>query len=245
MAMADYIRSMEDSAKKNKLQAYFYGYLNHYAMDRRIHPYVYFNQFRFTEAHPKYSRCAHVLIETEIDRYLWKKLEKGNINRFPYRKYYKKDKELFAAVGQMFSHVYDVVYGETVDPNEIAYCFVEMRRYTRLFYSPTGFVHLLCQVADKILNFGGILASHTKRGHCPYDFMNEDHQPWHHPWRQEEVYTTGVWDIFTNAAAEGGDIATAFDRYITDGTPIPHHLSITTAFSEGCGQKDLDLVNSK
>lgn len=237
--MASYVRSVEDKTLREKLQAYFYGFLCHYALDRRIHPYVYFHQNQLSQD-PRFKFSAHIYIEAQLDRYFWRRLNGTNINIFRMKRYYKKDSQLFDGLGQLFADTFQTVYGETADPKELAQCFSETLRYNRLFYSPTGFSYALCKMGDKIGRFHGTLSDHVKRGASFYDFSGKSHTPWNNPWHPEVILHESAWDIFSTAVVESTSLATAFEKYISQDIPVPDHLDLSIPFGSGCPRSDMD-----
>ena len=210
-------------------------------MDRRIHPYVYYHQ-SILEKDPKFAVSAHIYIESQLDRYFWRRLRGSDINSFRPRHGYKKDPVFFRRAAAFLACLFCAVYDTNVSEQELAQCFGEMLRYSRLFYSPTGINLLLCKAGDKLGGFKGTLAYHVKQGQCPYDFSGETHEPWYDPWHPETVLQESAWDLFSSAVVEASSLIRAFEAFMAEGTPIPDALSLSTPFAEGCPQRDLDKV---
>ena len=233
-AMAEYIGEKNDTA----LTAYFMGMVCHYALDRRIHPYVYYTQFQLEKADPRWKRSAHTLIECQLDKYYWGKLRTDNINHFKVRTAYQKDRRLFALLAEMYDMLLRQIYRVTPDKKILEKCFYEVIRYTPYFYSSTGIFYHGCKTADALFGWGGKAVTHVKRFEAPFDFSNEDHAPWFNLWHPEKTFYTSAWEIFNDALDESETLTQAVTTYFSDGVPLSPSLHLEIPFTDGCVQND-------
>lgn len=103
--------SMRDYAEKSLYydiaKSYIYGFMLHYALDRKCHPYVYSLQDRLTEERRFLnSHTAHNIIENSADSYLLNKrmyVQKPHL--FDTSKTITDDKNITAEIGRLWEYV--------------------------------------------------------------------------------------------------------------------------------------------
>ncbi|MCI7126492.1 MAG: zinc dependent phospholipase C family protein [Agathobaculum sp.] len=197
-------------------QAYFYGFLCHYALDSEIHPYVYCRQEQIRSADPKLSASAvHCQIESDIDYALYLVRENEPVTKFDPDAFYALETDELAVIACVLHAALRMVYGEDVPTRELRRAFQEMLAWENFLYSESRLVYRGMQKIERALGRGALLTGHMKLERPEWDCLNEEHGPWNNLWTPGETRTDSVPELLglarIRAAALAGQYAAQFD----------------------------------
>lgn len=199
-------------------QAYFYGFLCHYALDSVIHPYVYCRQEQIRAADPRVSGAAvHCQIESDIDFLLYQDKTGCKVTAFDPDEQYQLAPDEVAVLSCLLHTVLRCVYGEDVPTQELRRAFSEMRAWENFLYSESRAVYHTARGAERLLGRGALLTGHMKVAAPDWDALNEEHAPWRNLWRPEEVRTESVPELLSLARIRAAALAGQYAAQLVDG----------------------------
>ncbi|WNX84488.1 hypothetical protein RWV98_18235 [Agathobaculum sp. NTUH-O15-33] len=197
-------------------EAYFYGFLCHYALDSEIHPYVYCRQMQYCSADAKLSPSAvHCQIEGDIDCKLYRAEKHEAVTAFEPEEYYALATDELAVLACLLHVALLRVYHENVPTKELRPAFGEMVKWQSFLYSNSRGVYRAASWIEDRLGRGALMTGHMKAGWPDWDCLNEEHDPWCNLWSPAEQRTDSVPELFglarIRAAALAGQYAAQFD----------------------------------
>lgn len=169
------------------LQAYVYGFLCHYALDKAVHPLVYFYEEALCGAGIKglgheASSFVHGQIESDLDVYLLYKLTGRTLEE------YRIPQQVLFANNAVLSHV-DLLYGTVAPlfalkvPRKVyTRSLKNMRTVVHLLYSPGGTKRDILGRAERLVRPHSLLQAMSHRPEAVHDtwYANEERQSWLH-----------------------------------------------------------------
>lgn len=202
--------------EREMAEAYFYGFLCHYALDSQIHPYVYCRQEEArTGSRAPNASSVHCQIESDIDYALYEQVYSAPVTDFDPDEYYRLADDELAVLAVLLQYVLSAVYGRRVETAELRGAFREMLAWENFLYSESTAVYHGARRVETLLGRGALLTSHMKLLPPDWDCLNEAHTPWHNLWSPEAVRTDSVFDLLAlariTAAALAGQYAAQFD----------------------------------
>lgn len=136
-AMRDYI---ETSDKKDIAKSYEYGFMLHYALDRRCHPFVYSLQEKMVAVHRGMNpSTAHNTIELAFDSYLiWDRYGDTNPAKHPTAGTINLSPEAADEIAKMMVFVTERVAGVTVTEDDIRLAIADVDYIQKATFDPYG-----------------------------------------------------------------------------------------------------------
>lgn len=213
-------------------EAYFYGFLCHYALDSAIHPYVYCRQAEAMEANPSaHASAVHCQIESDIDYALYELEYHAPVTDFNPDKYFTLEPDELAVMAVLLQYILAAVYGVKADTPVLRSAFREMLTAQNFLYSRSVLAYRGLQRAETMLGKGTLLTSHMKIEPPSWDCLNLDCAPWHNLSKPHEIRTESVPALIDGAiqrvTALAGQYAAEFDA----GWLLYHHFE--DSFSAG------------
>lgn len=236
--MITYIKN-NNLDNNDEILSFLYGYINHYVLDKTIHPYVKYKTGNFKKKDKstyKYN-SKHAVMEAYLDAYLIK--ERFNINpgKFKSNKYalkpHKFSKELKNVIDYTFNETYN--YKNAGKKYELAIHNMSFL-YWLLRKDSIGFKKFAYSTVDKITlkkayKFTPI-SYHINIEKNEY-YLNEKHSKWNHPKDINEVYTESVFDLYNNALKEAEKIIIEVDKYFKGKKIDLRKIFDNSSFSSG------------
>lgn len=219
--------NMVEYVKKNlnkDTYSFLAGFICHYALDVKIHPYVYHNVGVYDKSDPKTHsyRGLHLKFERSIDALL---IEKDLGIKHSKIKLYKKYYPLrFSPLSTMkiMDHVLKETYG--VEHGGVMYLISSEAMYKNLKYfvkDPHGLKKLIFKFIDLFNKKHDMFYKdipfykHLEK----YDFHNLEKRPWNHPVTNEE-YNYSVIDLYDQAVSLASNIIEEVSLYLFDDKTI-------------------------
>lgn len=201
--------------------AYILGFIGHYLLDTRCHPYIY-AMTRY-EKKPRGYIGRHICLETDIDATLLMHFGRRLPSEFHQSETISLSKEqrtvISAALYFAFSQTYP---GLGVTRRRIVQAIYAMQLWTKLLYDPAGRKKLLIRRIERIVP-GYPLLSPLVPNDPPLfhaDPCNKRHRPWQNPWKPDSKSTASFYELFDGAQEEYGlilnEIARFFSRQRSD-----------------------------
>lgn len=214
-----FLRHLLDSRKlfagqeeRKAAMAYIAGFLGHYALDTRCHPYIYWKT-RFREKSSRYHG-RHIGLETEIDRkllYLWKHIPPSRFRPDSTLRLPRRQKQVAAKI---LHYAYSKTYPEVRISPAIAHASVSsIQMGAKLVYDPSGRKKTTLEALEKLLlghpMLSALIPSDTKTAY--QDPLNLRHQRWENPWDKSLASTDSFLDRMGQAQEEFLETLCALD----------------------------------
>lgn len=141
------------SADKNTAKSYVYGFIMHYALDRRCHPYVYSMQNKIVEKNPLTNpHTAHNTIEFSMDTYLLnKRYGIAEPVLFDTACTVCEDEKVLAEIGRLYAYVVPRVLGIKISETTAATAVKDMKRVQAATFDATGLKRKFLYAAETVI----------------------------------------------------------------------------------------------
>lgn len=217
---AEDAKAKPDFDAQDAIFAYTAGFIMHYAVDSRTHPYVYAKTEKPGASKIENSTCHHDF-EAAIDiamlmRHSGKKPADCKLWQL-----INADPAQRTAASGAVSAAIDGVYGRTVSQKEVRKAMGCMVQIVRLIQSRKGRRKKIMGAAERLFLGHPLNASiiHDQDIDSGTDYLNEENQPWQAPW--ENTDSTGSFlDLYQAAVDEGLEIVQALYDYVYGSLPI-------------------------
>ena len=222
-------------------EAYFYGFLCHYALDSIIHPYVYYHQAQIAAMDEGRSASAiHCQIETDIDWALYAREYEGEINdhSFEFEDKYALSPEETAVLAVLLHHLLRRVYDVDVPTAELRPAFREMLNCQLIFVNTSPAVERGLGALERAVRKNGILTSHFKVREPDWDCLNLEHRPWHNLWFPEKERAESIPELFDHAERRAAALANNYAFQFDEGWQL--NLSFYEPFDNGSARRQPD-----
>lgn len=202
--------NIDDETEKATLFTYLSGFMCHFTLDRRAHPYIFYFTGQYDEKRPEthHYKGFHKRLEIVIDAILLK--EKKGLESYKYKIHEQIDtgKILPKVIKDFYDYVFEVLYDFGVDGRVVNDSYKNIKQVLKYIYDPHGIkksgLHILdCLIKDKVKYSNLIYPRNIDKR---VDYMNTKRDKWTHPCDKDEVYTYSFFDIFNKALGEGKDM---------------------------------------
>ncbi len=206
----DYIMALLDNSKhltkegKDIATAYVCGYLSHYGLDSKTHPYIYYKtgfkqKGRFIKSirHSLYHRK----LETSIDTLLLKNLTNTNPSDKSLWEFFDLTEREEDVISFIISRSLNYAYGRYVSKKKTAAILKYVVLATKYFQTPEGRQKKVLEFLED-LTLGEDACENISAEQGDIDYFNLNKDFWHNPWDNEvknhhtfvELYNDGLDD---------------------------------------------------
>lgn len=195
------------------------GFICHYALDVKIHPYVYYNVGVYNKDKPDTHqyRGLHLKFERSIDAVKIKEELQISPNKLKIHKTYFPVKDAPEDIVKVFEHVLKQTYGK--DNGGRLYQIGTKKMYSNtknIIHDRFGFKKLLLKALGLFSNADMFLSDLSFHSHIEdYDFLNKEKKTWHHP-ITNEAHNESVDELFNQAKVFALDLIKKVREYIVE-----------------------------
>ena len=202
--MVSYIKE-NNLENNNDVLTFLYGYIMHYALDTKVHPYVIHKAGIFNKKKKdtyKYN-SKHSDIESYIDAYMINYHENIKPNKFKIHKFCFNNNKISKDLSTVIDYTFDKTYGfKKLSTYYKQGLFFMKHSYHFLRYDPHEIKNKLYRFIDKlhprsIKDFYPITYSYKLNKNDYY--LNLCNNKWCHPRYNNEIYTESFIDLYNNA----------------------------------------------
>ncbi|MCI1723150.1 MAG: zinc dependent phospholipase C family protein [Lachnospiraceae bacterium] len=193
-----------NAALSRCMQAYFYGFICHYALDSMIHPYVSARiEEKIAEGPDDDDRMLHAQIETDMDMLLYEKRTGHKIHTFPLSDRYswgldlKRGRLLNGAIERFYVPVLRDVYDLPATEQEIRECIHSLMHLVALQYNIPQTARMIGEVITPDPTEKRRRMARIKYREPEWDALNLSHAKW--TGLRGEEHTESVPDILEEA----------------------------------------------
>lgn len=225
----DYLLALADEAKarpeRDALFSYLAGFLCHYCLDSRCHPYIetVTGNYDGTEETRVY-RGAHTRLERAIDSHILREKYGCTPWRFPFQKRVLRIKALPESLRAGLDAAHERVYGWQGCFDQLQRCVRDQRRFYALMKDPLGVLTPILRFADNgksAHDLPGLTYYKKDIDGSRLDYLNRAHRPWHHFCDPSLESTDGFWDRFELAKTDCLAMIEACYAYVYQNGPSP------------------------
>ena len=208
--------------KNSEIMAFLYGFISHYILDSKLHPFIIYKTGIFKEDDPntyKY-RNKHEYMENFLDNYMIKQKEGINPHKFKfYDFWYSKDnfsKELIEVIDYAFKETYGI---ENFSKYYIKSLNDMYKSLKYLRYDKYGIKMFIYKSVDKFTNpktfkLQGI-SYHTDLKD-KNNYLNANHTTWIHPTTKREKHNESFIELYRIALDETLNMIKEINKYLKD-----------------------------
>lgn len=196
--------------------AYILGFIGHYLLDTKCHPYIY-AMTRYAKK-PKGYIGRHICLETDIDTVLLWRCLRRIPSEFHQNETIALSKEqrtiISAALNFAFSKTYP---GLNVTRHRILQAIYAMQLSTKLLYDPSGRKKDVIRRIERVIP-GYPLLSPLVPSDPPIvhkDPCNKRHRQWSNPWKPDRKSAASFYELFEDALEEYGLVLNEIARFFS------------------------------
>lgn len=236
-AMAEYLINGKNYDRDTVL-SYFYGFICHYALDRNVHPYVYWamEDIKKKEHLTYHPFVLHNRIEFNIDMILLKeKRNVGNSLEFSTKSLLSDDPELIMNMARAASYAFSVTLKKTCDEKKFRQAFLDFRYMQGIINSGSkkrnDFLKAVQLPLYPIIGPGVAAMMLQENADGKYDYMNCGKNEWYYPADKSVRLTKSVYELFDEAKKDAANMISGFMDMLegrADAAEIFGHRSFLT-----------------
>jgi len=189
-----------DQEESDIAKAYIMGFLGHYILDSKCHPYVY-AKTHFTERSSKYYG-SHINLEVDIDTELLAFYKHKYPSAFRQESTIVLTKPQIDTIANVLYYAYSKTYPElNIKYRTIRLAIRSMQLGTRLLRDPHGKKKILVRKIESIFIGFPVLSPMiaSRRIRFYLDPLNVLHNTWCNPWAKDKVSTQSFFDLLASA----------------------------------------------
>lgn len=208
-------------------QAYFYGFLCHYALDSNIHPYIYCRQMQWKQKLQNVADSSiHCRIESDIDYELYKAKHQKPVTEFNIDREYTLSEQESAVISVLLHYILKSVYNVDIQTKKIRMCFDEMRQVVKVLYTKNQAIFYGLKKLECLLG-KGTLTGHFKMEKPNWDCMNLKHDTWFNSWKPNILRNESVPELFDIAGKQAVNLAIEYSSELDAGWLLLHHFDVS------------------
>ena len=216
-----------ETAQREQMLGYVEGFFCHYALDRSVHPFVYYWQEQLHQEDPGYGKNGHAYhfrIESALDTIALRRETGRLIRDFRLKTVLPEDENnLYLAVGRLYRPVFDHLLGlPGADAKHIALAPGDMRRAAAMM---TDRSLIRQRLLETIGGQGHIATSLLRPAKTDdWDYANESRRQWANPYDEKMTSRDSFFDLYELAADEAVTMIGEFLEALPEGKSM---LAIT------------------
>ena len=192
-----------DKQEEAIAQAYVMGFVGHYLLDRRCHPYIYYRS-HFQEKTPDYHG-SHMNLEVDIDTELLAFYKNKLPSAFHQKSTILLTRLELRTIAAILYYAYSMTYPDLkVTDTDMRLAIRSMQTGTRFLYDPHGRKKVITRKIES-LTLGYPLLSPMMASDRLYfykDPLNILHRQWHNPWQESQTSTESFFDLLEETQEE-------------------------------------------
>ena len=233
-ALAEYLKL----SSSNIANSYAYGFILHYALDRKCHPYVYAKQEEILKSnHFIHHSSAHNKVEMSLDAYmLHKKLKIERPSKFDTAATITLNYGALNEIGELMSFVIKSVTEQSVSSKKIIGAIKSTKRMQTLLRDKTGLLKLVCIIIEsisapfiKFFKFSSMIRPSSWKGTEKY--ANINNEEWRSPFDTESESRLSFEQLYDEAKSEAYELIFGLEQIknsLSNGKAVTKNISFLT-----------------
>lgn len=217
--------------KEQKIaQSYVFGFIGHYLLDSKCHPYIY--GMTHYEKQEKGYLGRHIRLETDIDASLLWFYQHKHPSEFHQNKSISLTKEQLTVVSAILYYAFRKTYPKLpLSRQDIIRAIRSMQKETKLLYDPSGYKKAFLRRIETLLPGYPIISPLVANDALMFhkDPCNTKHILWQNPWDKEHGSTESFFDLFESAQMEYSRLLNEIARFFsTPHTPSEKEKALSS-----------------
>lgn len=212
-----------EKQQDDAMLGYIVGFLCHYALDRVVHPYVYWAQDRLTSDDPGYGAKPiqyHFRIESALDTMILRRETGMLIKDFRLTSVLPQNRDgRYQTVGRLYNALLFRLFGLNIPAELLAHAPGDMRQ-ALFFMNDRAMLRqkLVFRPIEKLAGRGHIFTSLLRPMNTDdWDYANLAHNKWYNPFDKLQTSTDSFFDLFDFAVSEATDMISEFIASVSSG----------------------------
>ncbi|MCM1113946.1 MAG: zinc dependent phospholipase C family protein [Clostridium sp.] len=203
---------------QNKIiaKSYVYGFILHYVLDRRCHPYVYSAQYKMTDDNPFLNpHAAHNIVELSMDSYLLnKRFGVADPIVFDTACTISENEDIIAEIGKMYDYIIPRILGIHIPKMAAAAALRDMKTVQHATLDATGSKRMALGIVENIIapftrNYKFTAMMRPRDLEKAKKYGNIDNKLWKSPFDNSQ-HNESFEDLFEIAKAEAKQMITEY-----------------------------------
>ena len=197
------LRIFPEKKEQQTAHAYILGFIGHYLLDTKCHPYVY--AMTHYNKKPKGYIGQHIRLETEIDAILLNRCLNKQPSEFHQNETIALSKEQQTTISAMLYYAFSKAYPRLgITRRRIVQAIHAMQLSAKLLYDPTGKKKAVIRRIETVVPGYPLLSPlvPADRSLSLKDPGNVRHRLWQNPWEPELESTESFFDLFERSLRE-------------------------------------------
>lgn len=207
---------IKETIAPDAVKGYMQGFLCHYALDRKVHPFVLYWQDELRRQQPAYGKTPsqyHFRIESALDTRTLRRDTGRQIGDYSLTALVPRDKEgRYAAFGRLYLPVFrEFLHHTGITLERLIQAPGDMRQAMFWMTDKRGCRRTLLRGGEILLGKGPLGTSLLRPARIDdWDYANEMHREWHNPYDATRRSTASVDELFEDAAEEAVSLIVGF-----------------------------------
>ncbi|MDR2267001.1 MAG: zinc dependent phospholipase C family protein [Christensenellaceae bacterium] len=206
---------------------FLYGQLCHYALDKNVHPFVYFRE----KDSPKFCEKGlepfyHVAFESAMDYICITEYIKQDIKTYDSTAHVRLDESSAQQIGEYYQAVVAPIFNDPLKCEDIVKCIKYMKKALKLLDDHKGKKYTLFKFAAKLVPKAGYLRASLKPRVLDEaaDYMNRKKSPYLKYRNVSETLTLSVDEMYQTAVQNAVILINAFHQTVKQNAPLDASL---------------------
>lgn len=233
-ALSEYLKS----SSSNIANSYAYGFVLHYALDRKCHPYVYAKQEEILKSNRFiHHSSAHNKVEMSLDAYmLHKKLKIERPSKFDTAATITLNESALNEIGELMSFVVKSVTGQTVPSKRIVGAIKSTKKMQKILRDRAGALRIFCIIIEsiaapfiKFFKFSSMIRPRSWKNTQKYANINNDE--WRSPFDTECESRLSFEQLYNEAKYEAHELIFGLEQIknsLSNGKAVTKNISFLT-----------------
>lgn len=179
MKAIEIVKKEENPEMKQAMLSYLAGHLCHWALDKTVHPYIFYH----TGTGTGISKGYHHRFESMLDTMMLKKFTNKSIKEFKYSRLCKQGKLSLDAISNYYTKIAEDVYDVTLTKEMISKSLKEWKNIQNYLYDSTGLKKMILTQIEKQADMPWAISGNVVpfKVEDPYDMLNKNRSEWKYP----------------------------------------------------------------
>lgn len=204
--------------------SYIYGYLTHYALDITLHPFIYYEEFKYrtiTKSKIRRKDHIHYLIEADLDAYLLKSIFNSNKKSFNYDKIINKDGDYLIELYYLFKNVFSKIYNTDISIKPFTKSVHSFIKYYKLLTNRSHLKRKIVMAFEKISFSRHRLSYLFSKEEENETHFNLKHDEWHYLVQPSLKKNDSLLDLYMKSFAVAEEVILRFQESLNHRTNLP------------------------
>ena len=233
-SLAEYIKNCNSDTAKS----YAYGFILHYALDRKCHPFVYSQEKRIVGG-KKYKNhfSVHNKIEMSLDGYmLYRKMNIEKPLDFSTADTINFSENEMDEIAKITSFLVNNATRFSIKPKDVLYAIKSTKKMQKILTDKNRILTFLCVILETIFaplinyfKFSAMIRTNCWKKGIKYANINND--DWNSPFDENLWDNSSFEELFEKAEQEAKELLFGFEQIIngkSDGKTVTNNISFLT-----------------